>query len=351
MQGIYVILTVSLNLASGFTACSRSATSVQGHRSHVSAILTLPVGTRMRSQAPDWLAGVAFDTLLGPIPVGWLVPRSSAPSSRRSWGPWSVQSSCGSQAPSWRSPPLASSSSSECSSSTSMTSLAARVRSPTSPISRTCGGPGPRSCSRCMSSGGSSGHPGDARCSRRRPTVGHPRRWVSRCCAQGSWPSWSAPSSAAWPARCTRITWVRCPPAPLFRHHVHGQEARVGGLGSVSARGGAPSSSRSPRSSGARRTRRALCMSARAGVFFSVIIFRPRHHGQRELSIDGLRRRFRPASRLLIRGRLRAGVRRARPVVTGGQSSGWAMVDAGTASTRGPIRVPGRTWARSPHRA
>jgi len=75
MLGIYVILTVSLNLASGFTGLfSLGHIGFMAIGAYVSAILTLPVGSKdALLKLPDWLAGVAFDTMLGPIPVGWLV--------------------------------------------------------------------------------------------------------------------------------------------------------------------------------------------------------------------------------------------------------------------------------------
>jgi branched-chain amino acid transport system permease protein len=74
MLGIYVILTVSLNLASGFTGLfSLGHIGFMAIGGYVAAILTLPVGSKdALLRLPDWLAGVAFDAMLGPIPVGWL---------------------------------------------------------------------------------------------------------------------------------------------------------------------------------------------------------------------------------------------------------------------------------------
>lgn len=74
MLGIYVILTVSLNLASGFTGLfSLGHIGFMAIGAYVSAILTLPVGSKdALLRLPDWLAGVAFDATVGPIPVGWL---------------------------------------------------------------------------------------------------------------------------------------------------------------------------------------------------------------------------------------------------------------------------------------
>lgn len=74
MLGIYAILTVSLNLASGFTGLfSLGHIGFMAIGAYVSAILTLPVGSKdALLRLPDWLAGVAFDATLGPVPVGWL---------------------------------------------------------------------------------------------------------------------------------------------------------------------------------------------------------------------------------------------------------------------------------------
>ncbi len=74
MLGIYTILTVSLNLASGFTGLfSLGHIGFMAIGAYVAAILTLPVVTKgALLELPDWLAGVAFDATLGPFPVGWL---------------------------------------------------------------------------------------------------------------------------------------------------------------------------------------------------------------------------------------------------------------------------------------
>lgn len=74
MLGIYVILTVSLNLASGFTGLfSLGHIGFMAIGAYVSAILTLPVASKdSLLDLPDWLAGVAFDAMVGPVPVGWL---------------------------------------------------------------------------------------------------------------------------------------------------------------------------------------------------------------------------------------------------------------------------------------
>lgn len=74
MLGVYVILTLSLNLASGFTGLfSLGHIGFMAIGAYVSAILTLPVGSKdALLELPDWLAGIAFDATLGPVPVGWL---------------------------------------------------------------------------------------------------------------------------------------------------------------------------------------------------------------------------------------------------------------------------------------
>lgn len=74
MLGVYVILTVSLNLASGFTGLfSLGHIGFMAIGAYVSAILTLPVASKgALLDLPDWLAGIAFDAMLGPIPAGWL---------------------------------------------------------------------------------------------------------------------------------------------------------------------------------------------------------------------------------------------------------------------------------------
>ena len=74
MLGIYAVLTVSLNLASGFTGLfSLGHIGFMAIGAYVSAILTLPVASKdSLLDLPDWLSGVAFDAMLGPVPVGWL---------------------------------------------------------------------------------------------------------------------------------------------------------------------------------------------------------------------------------------------------------------------------------------
>jgi branched-chain amino acid transport system permease protein len=74
MLGIYTVLTVSLNLASGFTGLfSLGHIGFMAIGAYATAILTLPVASKESLlDLPDWLAGVAFDAMLGPIPIGWL---------------------------------------------------------------------------------------------------------------------------------------------------------------------------------------------------------------------------------------------------------------------------------------
>ena len=72
---IFVVLTVSLNLANGFTGVfTLGQIGFMAIGAYVSAILTLPVEVKATSlpDLPGWLSGVAFDAMLGPVPVGWL---------------------------------------------------------------------------------------------------------------------------------------------------------------------------------------------------------------------------------------------------------------------------------------
>ncbi len=72
--GVFVILTVSLNLASGFTGLfSLGHIGFMAIGAYVSAILTLPVASKASLlRLPDWLANVELSGTAGPIPVGWL---------------------------------------------------------------------------------------------------------------------------------------------------------------------------------------------------------------------------------------------------------------------------------------
>ena len=73
---IFVILAVSLNLASGFTGVfSLGHIGFMALGAYISAILTLPLREKgdYLPNLPPWLAGIHLDQMLGPIPVGWLL--------------------------------------------------------------------------------------------------------------------------------------------------------------------------------------------------------------------------------------------------------------------------------------
>jgi branched-chain amino acid transport system permease protein len=72
---IFIVLTVSLNLANGFTGVfTLGQIGFMAIGAYVSAILTLPVAVKATAlpDLPGWLAGLAFDAMLGPLPFGWL---------------------------------------------------------------------------------------------------------------------------------------------------------------------------------------------------------------------------------------------------------------------------------------
>lgn len=72
---IFVILVVSLNLASGFTGVfSLGHIGFMALGAYISAILTLPLREKgdYLPNLPSWLAGVHLDQFVGPLPVGWL---------------------------------------------------------------------------------------------------------------------------------------------------------------------------------------------------------------------------------------------------------------------------------------
>lgn len=72
---IFVILVVSLNLASGFTGVfSLGHIGFMALGAYISAILTLPLREKGEylPRLPGWLAGVHLDGSLGPLPVGWI---------------------------------------------------------------------------------------------------------------------------------------------------------------------------------------------------------------------------------------------------------------------------------------
>ncbi|MEA2653356.1 MAG: branched-chain amino acid transport system permease protein [Chloroflexota bacterium] len=73
--GLFVILTVSLNLTSGFTGVfSLGQIGFMALGAYVSAILTLPLQEKAAylPNLPSWLAGVHLDQRLGQLPVGFL---------------------------------------------------------------------------------------------------------------------------------------------------------------------------------------------------------------------------------------------------------------------------------------
>jgi branched-chain amino acid transport system permease protein len=72
---IFTILTVSLNLTSGFTGVfSLGQIGFMALGAYLSAILTLPLPEKAAylPNLPSWLAGVHLDQRIGPIPVGFL---------------------------------------------------------------------------------------------------------------------------------------------------------------------------------------------------------------------------------------------------------------------------------------
>ena len=73
---IFMILTVSLNLTSGFTGVfSLGQIGFMALGAYISAILTLPLPEKASylPNLPSWIAGVHLDQRIGPIPVGFLV--------------------------------------------------------------------------------------------------------------------------------------------------------------------------------------------------------------------------------------------------------------------------------------
>jgi branched-chain amino acid transport system permease protein len=74
--GLFVLLTVSLNLTSGFTGVfSLGQIGFMALGAYGSAILTLPLQEKAAYLAdlPSWLAGVHLDQSVGPLPVGFLI--------------------------------------------------------------------------------------------------------------------------------------------------------------------------------------------------------------------------------------------------------------------------------------
>lgn len=74
--GIFVILTVSLNLISGFTGLfSLGNIGFMALGAYISAILTLSVDKKAAflPDLPGWLEGMSLSQTIGPFPVGWLL--------------------------------------------------------------------------------------------------------------------------------------------------------------------------------------------------------------------------------------------------------------------------------------
>jgi branched-chain amino acid transport system permease protein len=73
---IFMILTLALNLTSGFTGVfSLGHIGFMALGAYVSAILTLPLPEKSAylPNLPDWLAGIHLDQEMGPVPTGFLV--------------------------------------------------------------------------------------------------------------------------------------------------------------------------------------------------------------------------------------------------------------------------------------
>lgn len=73
---IFIILTVSLNLANGFTGVfTLGQIGFMALGAYISAILTLPQQAKAAylPDLPGWLAGISLDQTIGWLPVGWLV--------------------------------------------------------------------------------------------------------------------------------------------------------------------------------------------------------------------------------------------------------------------------------------
>src|SRR3954471_18876323 len=73
--GLFIILTVSLNLTSGFTGVfSLGQIGFMALGAYASAILTLPLQEKSAylPDLPSWIAGVHLDQVVGPVPVGFL---------------------------------------------------------------------------------------------------------------------------------------------------------------------------------------------------------------------------------------------------------------------------------------
>ena len=91
-----MILTVSLNLTSGFTGVfSLGQIGFMALGAYISAILTLPLPEKAAylPDLPSWLAGVHLDQRVGAVPVGFLAGDADR---RRCWSASSPGSSAGS---------------------------------------------------------------------------------------------------------------------------------------------------------------------------------------------------------------------------------------------------------------
>lgn len=74
--GIFIILTVALNLSNGFTGVfSLGQIGFMALGAYFAAILTLPLHEKLEylPKLPGWLAGVHFDFTVGPFPLGFLL--------------------------------------------------------------------------------------------------------------------------------------------------------------------------------------------------------------------------------------------------------------------------------------
>jgi branched-chain amino acid transport system permease protein len=74
--GLFIILTVSLNLTSGFTGVfSLGQIGFMALGAYASAILTLPLQEKSAylPDLPSWIAGIHLDESVGPIPAGFLI--------------------------------------------------------------------------------------------------------------------------------------------------------------------------------------------------------------------------------------------------------------------------------------
>jgi branched-chain amino acid transport system permease protein len=75
-MGIFIILVVSLNLCNGFTGVfSLGQIGFMALGAYGTAILTLPLREKASylPNLPAWLAGLHFDFMLGPFPLGFLL--------------------------------------------------------------------------------------------------------------------------------------------------------------------------------------------------------------------------------------------------------------------------------------